>query len=463
MSIVIQNDNLTNILLRIKTLGNNLDDITLKNNLNYEIYEDYNLFTLFNTDRKENKCFDLADGISDFFRFIVLNKNLDPIVNFYYKSIYDDNAIKELTNLSEQEWHNIEITKLHLNTKHICLFNDDNNWYICYSNIVEKLSDDLETMSNGVTSIFINFIKEKDMCLDDFDKSNVYHFLLKHENFKKKGLGTIPKQNERNLLILYICDKNCNIISNVFDTKFDFLSKIQQEKKIYFSCIDEMLTSLEIMNNDNIMSKNIQFGGYYLKLQSPDKKGYKFYFIRTEIYRHILSSIPKHDNQYKNYLELYQCDKLTEILPYLHKYPADVIRRINMSVKTMSKDILNIYHLTRKKQNEKLYKILPLSYRKVLYDLHKIYVNQKCDELIIKSQDILKDKRSISVDIVYNYLKNIKGIELIKLFYDRIKLISDLKELNNDEIKEGYNDLKYMSIISIDNIDIAVQTALMFQ
>jgi hypothetical protein len=66
---------------------------------------------------------------------------------------------------------------------------------------------------------------------------------------------------------------------------------------------------------------------------------------------------------------------------------------------------------------------------------------------------MFKEKKSISVEIVYNYLKNINNSELIKLFYERIKLMTDLKNLNYD---------MYSKIIFVDNIDISVQTTLMF-
>jgi tRNA nucleotidyltransferase/poly(A) polymerase len=206
------------------------------------------------------------------------------------------------------------------------------------------------------------------------------------------------------------------------------------------------------MNKEDIASKNIQFGGYFIRILSEDKKRYMLLCLRTEIYNNILSVLPKHDNQYKSFLELYQCDKLTEVLPYLHKYPADVIRRINMSVRILSKEILNIYHLTRKKQNCELYESLSFSYRKVLYDLHQIYVNQKNIDFHVKSHDILKEKKSISVDIVYMYLKELKNSDLIKIFEERNKLINELKKIN----------FHYEEILSVTNIDIITQTELMF-
>ena len=122
-----------------------------------------------------------------------------------------------------------------------------------------------------------------------------------------------------------------------------------------------------------------------------------------------------------------------------------------MSIKTLSKEILNIYHLTRKKQNSNLYDCLAQSYKKVLYDLHRIYVNQKYEGFIIKSEEMLTEKKSISVDIVYNYLKSMTCEDLLQIFIDRSQLIEKLNEINYE----------YEEILYVDNIDIITQIELM--
>jgi hypothetical protein len=290
------------------------------------------------------------------------------------------------------------------------------------------------------------FINLKCILLNDFDKENVYYFLIKHENFKQKTFDLL-RQNNNNLFLMYICDKNEKIIKSTPD----YLINLEPEIISNISNIDKLKIALNLMNN-NVVPKNINNIGYFIKHQDTDKT-YKIYIIKTNIYKYISSFFLKYENQHKNYLDLYQANKLTEILPYLHKYPADIIRRINTSVKVIAKNILNIYHLTRKKQNEKLYNCLTDSYKKVLFDLHKIYVDQKNMENKGYYNEMFKEKKSISVEIVYNYLKNINNSELIKLFYERIKLMTDLKNLNYD---------MYSKIIFVDNIDISVQTTLMF-
>lgn len=477
------NDHLVNILSRIKlTEMSELNKLTESNVVNidsenndtteYKCYDDYKLIIANkNESFQKIKSFESSDEINMGSNFVVFNTQGKEIVSFINNQKIDEDAINDLKILSENEWKIVEINKLQLHTKHICLFYNIDSWYVAYSNTIEKFQyvslkdnvlneltpDDIQTpqicYTDKIIKLLCNYFASKFIDLDVCNKNLVYHLLLRDNEFKQNNLGSISKPIETTINLLWICDKYCKIANpHSIDLTDEIVNKIQYEKKVHFSCLDELLMSIEFMNNEDVSTKNIQFGGYMIKLFDKLNNINKLYCIRTNIFKYITSILPKYDNQYKSFLELYQNDKLTDVLPYLHKYPADVIRRINMSVKILSKEILNIYHLTRKKQNKELYESLPLSYRKVLYDLHKIYVNQKHGEFITKSFDLLKEKKSVSVDIVYSYLKGIRNNELIKLFDERRTLLNDLKKIN----------FKYDEIMSVTNIDIITQTELMF-
>jgi hypothetical protein len=460
MSTPTTSDYLSELFLRIKSSRQNLNKTILKDELtkwmfdtncdNYYItfnnYDNFSLSVLYG-EQSDSKY---LNNVGNYCNFIVLRQyNFEPIVSYFNKTIYDLNALKILKNINENNWKNLEITKFHLNSIHVCLFYENNNWFLGYSKKIE-----LFIVNNSkIGTFFLDFITSTNSHVSNgmaiFNTDHVYHFLIKNCDFDNLKIHFGQKtQQESGITLLWVCNKMCELVTDHVTELFS----INIEKKIYFSCLDELEISLEMMNKEDIASKNIQFGGYFIRILSEDKKRYMLLCLRTEIYNNILSVLPKHDNQYKSFLELYQCDKLTEVLPYLHKYPADVIRRINMSVRILSKEILNIYHLTRKKQNCELYESLSFSYRKVLYDLHQIYVNQKNIDFHVKSHDILKEKKSISVDIVYMYLKELKNSDLIKIFEERNKLINELKKIN----------FHYEEILSVTNIDIITQTELMF-
>ena len=109
---------------------------------------------------------------------------------------------------------------------------------------------------------------------------------------------------------------------------------------------------------------------------------------------------------------------------------------MSASIKIISKEILNIYHLTRKKSNGELYNKLSLNYKKILFDLHKIFITTRQNEEIV--DDFLGDKKSINNDIIYKYLKKMNFDTLIFIYNDRDVLYEYLK---NNEINIITNDL----------------------
>jgi hypothetical protein len=132
----------------------------------------------------------------------------------------------------------------------------------------------------------------------------------------------------------------------------------------------------------------------------------------------------------------------------------------------MSREILDIYHMTRKKKNSELYTLLPHSYRQIMYQLHSDYIDQKNSsidntvtetdiELIAKSYvhiienndskevDTYTDsdnRVSISVDNVYMKLKELDTSLLIDLYKDREELLKNIKNSDIDKIKNPIKD-----------------------
>lgn len=406
-----------------------------------------------------------------------IDQNLiNQIIAFFNKPLVGSNSFELLKNCTC--WDNIEITKYYINTKHICLFHYNNNTYVTDSHTVEllELGKNIANYKES-TQIFLMYMKDKQIIevingfyegicneirqsMSDI-KSKIYHFLIKHNKFKKICCHS---SNDNGISLIWVTDKKCNILNPEKITEDIIVKKIPYEKKIYFSCLDELLTSVDILNNDCIMTKTIQFGGYHVKIYNQNQNTkFALCVLTPEIYNYILTTVYTNSqiihqinqiNPHKIFMELYQHDKLTEILPYLHKYPAAVVERINKSVKTLAKEILNIYHLTRKQQNSNLYDALSSEYKIILFNLHKIYVNQKYSEFIVKNTetDKMLEKKSISVDIVYGYLKGMKTCDLLDLFETRIALIKKLQD-----IKFNFN-----GVLIIENIYIITQTELMF-
>ena len=73
--------------------------------------------------------------------------------------------------------------------------------------------------------------------------------------------------------------------------------------------------------------------------------------FNTKLYNKIHSYFVSNKNIHQIHLKLYQLNKCNEILPYITNNYIDIVRRINLSIKTLSREMLNIYFLTRNKQN----------------------------------------------------------------------------------------------------------------
>ena len=224
---------------------------------------------------------------------------------------------------------------------------------------------------------------------------------------------------------IFTYDENLNLINNNLYTI--------QDSKLFYSCFDE----LDFEHNDNIKkmesNKKLFNAGYLIRYN-----GYT-YLLQNKLYEKINNLLPKYNNINKIYLDLYKSDNLNFVINYISLYPSDVIKRINLSIKTLSKEYLNIYHLTRKKAHPEIYEKLDETNKKILYDLHTIFIETRKNEFIINNE--IADKKSLTVDVVYKYLKKIDIDILEKIYLERNKLIELIKNVfNNDSFKIFFED-----------------------
>jgi hypothetical protein len=286
------------------------------------------------------------------------------------------------------------------------LFHNDGRWY---TGIGSKL--DLYDNSNSNP-----LIPEADL-----DITKVYRFIL---NRPETVFDSIINLNRKQFLLLGIDNLSLSELKSVHPT-------IPKPGQLHFSCLDELQTKMALVIHDNRINKKITFEGYRIIYNNIH------YFYRSDLYLSIKKQIPStYQNVHQIYFELYQLNKLADILPYLSKYSSEIIHRINMSMRTISKEILNIYHATRKLNNKDLYHKLPKNYKKIIYSLHGIYITNCTDDMHIPPNnkklltDNHDDTKSITVHDVYYHLKNIPIDTLIELYKTRSELIEqpDMKQ-----------------------------------
>jgi hypothetical protein len=344
------------------------------------------------------------------------------------------NLEKKIDNLHNINWQFIKIYNYYISSLSFVLLNHQNIWYIIFFDFFDKTQLIIQELYGTskiikiakILKLLSNMIKNPENLNTNF----VYHLNLVSNKFSINGLCNLD--NSDRLYLEYIQEKyNLNLIKeNTSGFNFD--------NQVYFSCYDELLTAIEQIDyNDNIY-KQLSSGGYILFYENTK------YYLTSEIYNTLLNIFYNNKNPQWIYLELYQIDNLSNLLPFVNNYSVDIIKRINTSLKTLSREILNIYHMTRKKQNSDLYKNLPKCYKTILYNIHKIYVSQK-ENKDNNQININDEKKSININIIYQYIKSLHAHYLRELYINRQILIDNLHKIN-------YNIANIMYIQCIDTL-----------
>ena len=374
----------------------------------YLLYTDKLSPNLLHTDPAINKLLHILD-------YCVFNKDGNIIVYMLKKNKisqpHDENINKIIQNA---DWTQIKIYNNYVGENLLLFVNPFDKEYYYIDNYDEikliKLKDNFQLYT---------FISESNKL--DFSTNNTYEIYVISHKFKH--------------LLVY---ENNKLINDVIKFKeYNNGTMIYCDKQIYYSCIDELLFDLENISINNEQNKKLTKGGFIIEYDNL------YYILNTYIYQKILDLLPKYKNINKCYLELYKNDNLGFMINYMTPYAVDIIKRVNTSMRILSKEILNIYHLTRNKANSNLYNVLSLNLKKILFDLHNIFINTRKNEELV--DDFLGDKKSINNDIIYKYLKKMNFETLITIYNDRDMLSEHLK---NNELNIDKNLILYMDCIN---------------
>jgi hypothetical protein len=356
---------------------------------------------------------------------VIINKNeescmfdkikMRPICLKLSNTIYNANALKELQEMNWKE----AIVQVAYEGISVNVFKHNNTWRIT---TWKSNDNNSELINKKVTckELFDEIISDK-FNLDDLNPNYCYNFVLIHHKNKNiinyanfgsefRELVHISTVEKYTLIDAY----NCNIIG------------VLRNQPMYFSCFDELETNLEKNSCENTINKRLTLEGYQIRVNISNGV-YKTYKLQTEIYQKLLKIKLQNDNTYQTFLELYQTDKLHDILPFFTKYSNEVTYRINMSMRTLSREILNIYHATRNKQHTEIYELLTEQYKKILYDIHGIYINNRKKDFINGRELEENESKSITVHDIYYHIKSLPFVQLKKIYMDRqILLKSEL-------------------------------------
>jgi hypothetical protein len=356
---------------------------------------------------------------------LINNSTLKPIYTQYNNIIGNKDALKEL---GKADWNNVVVEKSYEGTMLVLYYHND-KWNLSTRRCIDA-SNSKWIYGLSYYDMFMESIKTK-FKLEDLNEKYCYHFVLVHYkniniiNYREFGpnykevIHTMTTEKDTCLEVNYTINKN-----------------VKTPEKLNYKNLDDLLVNLNSLSYTNEIDKKITSEGFVLKLyDTNERKGYFSLFkLQTELYIRISNIKPNNSNLNQCYLELYQKDLLQDILPFITSYHYDVLRRINFAFKTITREILNIYHNTRKKKNPFLYENLKETYKKVIYGLHGIYINNK--KKLFQDSSIDENKfKSITIHNVYYYIKNLDSKVLRNLFLERVLMIKEgkiLEFLNED-------------------------------
>jgi hypothetical protein len=363
--------------------------------------------------------------------------------NSYLKNNVYDKLLEKSIDIKNDDFDQniISVYKNYIGSYLVLFYCDtDGKWYFLFSNIVYEL-----TANNHM--ILHDHLKDH---LDKLNKNYCYHMILVDSRIRK----LITPVCVKNYIVLVKMTKKYTLEES-YDNPYSFFTT---NKRIYMSCMDDIELCLHELDSKNVRAKRMLHRGFLMKVKIDDCDDILIPFD-TATYKKLIQMIPKGMTIHGVHLKLYQNDKLNYFLQYIDDSYTDIVKRINESMSTMSREILDIYHLTRKKKNSEFYKLLPQSYRQILYQLHSNYIVQKnnYDKKNIGGTNNndkceFDDRIAITVDDVYTKLKDLDTELLIDLYKDRDHFAEKYSSYIKDHMLEETNTMSLIKLCTSTKI-----------
>lgn len=341
-----------------------------------------------------------------------INQNINNVIHqlkyiIFDKQTYEPICYREKTNIPSylnrcmsdvlsfetKEFNNISIYTNYIGSYIILFFH--NIWYFVFNNTIYEYNN----------IIFPVLYEHLNKHIDRFDINLCYHIMLVDKRTRK----IISHTGDTNYIVLLKATHKRTL--QITHTEHN----MEENKRIYMSCLDELIFNLNECDAINMKTNKLVHRGYILI--------YNNIYIKydTNLYKSLINIIQQVNKQDKTkhhiHIKLYQQNKLNYLLQYINGDDAkEIIKRIRISLQTISREILDIYHLTRNKNNEAIYNHLPHAYKHILYKLHANYIIQKSNET--------DEKISITNENIYHTLKELdyKYLRDIYLYREQLKL-----------------------------------------
>ena len=420
----------------IKDISNklnvNIEDLTYTDFKNELLSKKENGDAVYNISFKEDDdlCMLFSSNLNDtdvnfentFRSIIIEKKTLKPVVSQYNRILYNADSINFL---KDKDWKtSVTVQKCYEGTL-VVVFSYNGKWYVTTRRCLDAQKSEWVKNTSYYT-MFVDAMKNK-FEFSDLNEDYCYHFVLVHHRNKNiVSYANLGKEYKELFHILTTEKYTLKEVTHILPS----VNYIEEEQ---FDSLEDLQTKLNEYNELDRKYQKITMEGYVLRWYMGEKHNSPFVTLKlqTDIYETLMKIKPNNSNIYQCFLELYQKDKLNEFLPYFSRYSNDIIRRIHLSMKNLSKELLDLYHMTRNKSNQDIYSKLTNQYKKTIYEIHGLYIkNRKNDfEGGVDTKNV-ETVRAINVFDVYNYIKKLPSNELRQLYFDRLTYIN-----NNEQMK----------------------------
>jgi hypothetical protein len=372
-----------------------------------------------NPSRSEGKSQSVCE-LEDSCRSVVLEKKtLKPIVTQYNRILYNNDTLEFL---KDKDWSKIVVQKCYEGTL-IMVFNHNNKWYVTTRRCLNA-QESTWVKNSSYYDMFIEAMAGK-FTFSELNKNYCYHFVLVHH--KNKNIVTYGNWLGKEYKEIFHILTTEKFTLNEVDTKINKDVKYIHDEQ--FKDVDELLDEINKQDTLDRKYQKVTLEGYVMKYYTGElyKSPFVTLKIQTPIYETLMKLKPNNSNIYQCFLELYQKDKLNDFLPYFNRYGNEIIKRIHSSMQNMAKEMLDLYHMTRNKNNIDIYKDLSESYKKCLYNIHGLYIQNRKEDFAngTLTQDAENcSVKSINVFNVYHFLKHMSSNDLRQLYYDRVNMLN---------------------------------------
>jgi len=380
---------------------------------------------------------DNCDELTNSCRSIILDKKtLEPVVSQFNRIIYNEAAFEFM---ADKDWSKTIVQKCHEGTM-IVIFNHADKWYVSTRRCLDA-NKSVWARGKSYYDMVCDAMKSSDQPdtnigtfgFDNLDPKYCYHFVLVHHKN-----SVLVEQPDKHYELYHIMTTEKYTLKEV-DVKIN--NQVHRTVDESIKSLNDMTTRLDALNKYDTSRKRISSEGFIVRYYTGELLNSPFYTLKfqSNIYKNLMKLKPNNSNLYQCFLGLYQEDKLFEFLPYFPN-SGNVLTRINTSMRTVTKELFDIYHLTRARKAVELYEELPESYKRCLYGIHGIYLANKNKTITTGESESEPEQGQtpqqsnpnpnpnpnpikINVKVIYSYLKQLPLRELVKIYNDRLELL----------------------------------------